>query len=70
MNLKNIVDPFIKNKLSKEFTNQFLSLNESALNIFNLDPDNYHRRRDYQGIVDLRSRIIAEKEKNDSEKLN
>lgn len=46
---------------------KIMALTESALNIYRLDPENYHQRKDYQDIVDERNRLIDSKEEHPNE---
>lgn len=42
---------------------QIAAINEHTIQIAHDHPEDYHEREDYQGYVNLRARLIAEKEK-------
>jgi hypothetical protein len=44
---------------------RIMHLNDMALKIYNLHPNDYHNRKDYQDIINLRCKIISESERTD-----
>ena len=58
MNLNDII-----NYQKMYLREQIAELNERTIQIAHDHPTDYHEREDYQGYVNLRARLIAEKEK-------